>query len=220
LPPQKTELQEIFRSIQKVIIHLYDLALYFRRPAQSDRLSKLAKIDVSHFKEWDQRHVEEKFPNASPTLIQRLGRANSKRRQVFKYNERHHGKLTQNLDITLAAPEPKAENNMAVGRSMYTATPGLPRIATDTTAAPSTSVATAETQTTIATFVDTGEVITDDNLSETSSAASEGPDEESTLHLPSLPKGATYGEIFQCPYCYEMMKISTGRSWRYNTAQC
>ncbi|KAI9763063.1 MAG: hypothetical protein M1840_000954 [Geoglossum simile] len=210
----KTELQEIFRSVQKVIVYLYDLALYFRRPAQSDRLPKLAKIDISHFREWDQRHVEEKFPHASPALIRRLGRANSERRRMFEYREKHHDKLSRNLDTTtLTTLEPKAESDTNVGGSRYTAKSGLPRVATGATAAPSTSAATADTQTTVATFVDTGEVITDDTLSETSSAASEGPDEESTLHLPSLPKGATYGEIFQCPYCYDMMKINTGRSW-------
>ncbi|KAI9773017.1 MAG: hypothetical protein M1839_002247 [Geoglossum umbratile] len=215
--PRPTELQQTFRDVQKIITYLYELALYLRSPAPSSRLSKLAKIDVSHFEEWDRRHVEEKFRAANPTLLRRLGKANSRRRQMFKYYERHHSMLSRNL-ATFTTPEPKAGNDKAVAGPTDAIRSNPPTLVPSVRTTPSTDAVTTNTQTTIATFVDTGEeIFTEDNLSETSSAASEGPDEESTLHMPPLPKGAIYGEAFQCPYCYEMMKVSSSQSWRYDT---
>jgi hypothetical protein len=212
------EALQTFLDVQKIITYLYKYAAHLRSPAPRDRLLKLAKIDVSHFEEWDQLHLEEKFPLASPALRKRLGKANSIRRQMFKYHEKHHDKLARNLDFTdsIKSDLRADQDGINTGQLNSVTTPGLPKFTPSVKSAAPSTIVTTNTQTTIATYVETSkEILTDDNLSETSSAASEGPDEGSNLHLPHPPKGALEGNIFQCPYCYEMMKISGSLSWRY-----
>ena len=88
-----TELEQTMRDIHDIISSLYELSIMLRDPAPRDRLLKLAAIDVSYFEQWDKMHVVHKFPKAHSILVERLARANIKRRQYFKYLEKHHYKL-------------------------------------------------------------------------------------------------------------------------------
>ena len=210
-----TEIQQILVDIKEIVNCLYELAIAIRNPLPRDRLLKSAEIDVSHFVQWDVRHVEHKVPRASPELIRLLGRANSRRRQLFKYRQRHHSKLSHKVDhpsilgasmpvfVTDQASRPDMRQDRNEGATCVVQS------------GPNTIATTMNTQTTVATFLETDEeVLVDDQLSETSSAVSEVPDEQSTLQVPAPPKNALDGEPFECPYCFEMMKISSAIHWR------
>ena len=92
-----------------------------RTTGSTSRYVKSRSIDVSHFERYDIDHVKYKCPNAPDFLIERLGKAISRRRQFLKYRERHATKLasifvddlsetvasTLDEDNGLASNEPK-----------------------------------------------------------------------------------------------------------------
>lgn len=211
-----TEIQQTFLDIKEIIACLYELSIALRNPVPRDRILKLASIDVSHFEEYDMRHVEEIFPQAGSFLIRRLGKANTKRRQVFKYLESHHRKLAHNIDdpLSMKAPTVIVDDRPTKERSKHVEGSGT-RSNIETSI--SEFATTLNTQTTIATFTeDNGDMIDEhDQLqSETSSAASEVHGEGGTLQVPKLPEKALDGQPFECPYCYEIIKVFSAISWR------
>ena len=53
---------------------------------------QLEAIHTEHFKAFDTRHIENKFPNCPQYLWERLGEANTRRRQLFQfYGNNHRG---------------------------------------------------------------------------------------------------------------------------------
>lgn len=186
-----------------------------RNATPRDHFIKAATIDVSHFEEWDVRHIDEKFPQlkgVSPFLLLRLGRANTRRRQLFKYLEKHQSKIALNLlpTVRLDKTTVPASKKPSIG----------PRTVAS---GPSTLATTVNTQTTIATFLEdygqAEEPKFDDSLSETSSAASEDVGAESTLQVPSPPQDSSDGKPFECPYCFEILRVSSTLSWRQVSCQ-
>ena len=93
-----SDLVFMLEDVANIISCLYSLSVAMRQPAPEDRLQKYADIDMSHYKFFDNQHALEKFPNARQFLIQRLGNANTQRRQYFKYRLLHHEKLAKGLD--------------------------------------------------------------------------------------------------------------------------
>ncbi|KAI5782533.1 hypothetical protein FPQ18DRAFT_382474 [Pyronema domesticum] len=55
----------------------------------------MEKIDMSQYEIFDINHVKEKHQLSEDKdyLAERLGKANTKRRQILKYNEKHHEKI-------------------------------------------------------------------------------------------------------------------------------
>ena len=211
-----TELQETMGDIHDIISSLYEISIMIRDPAPRDRLLKIGAIDVSHFEQWDTMHVEHKFPLANSALIKRLACANSKRRQYFKYLRKHHDKLALGAYADAAHEVPLAPrtepSEHARDQPKERAVEFGPR---SIAASTPTTIATKNTQTTVATYrEDDRDVLVDDNLSETSSAASEGVSEAVQLYIPAPPQGALDSAPFECPYCFEMMKISSLLTWR------
>ena len=208
-----TELQQTMSDVHEVISSLYEISIAIRNPAPRDRLLKAAAIDVSHFEAWDLMHIEHKFPRADVKLRQRLTQASCRRRQHFRYMEKHHYKFALGLDANAPWGDAvkKVEEIVKIQPEKQTVEVGPRSVARSMP----TTVATKNTQTTVATFREHDkDIYVDDSLSETSSAASEGMFEGSELQIPSPPKSALDGEPFECPYCFEMMKISGLLAWR------
>ncbi|MCJ1471573.1 hypothetical protein MMC13_000213 [Lambiella insularis] len=97
-PGQDTEIQQIFVEILELINCLYRLSMSVRNPTGTQRYIKSAHIDTSYFEPYDIEHVRQKFPLAWDYLVQRLGKAISRRRQYLKYRETHAAKIAQHLD--------------------------------------------------------------------------------------------------------------------------
>ncbi|MCJ1381880.1 hypothetical protein MMC17_004992 [Xylographa soralifera] len=96
--PNPTEIQQIFTEILEIINCLYRLSMSVRNPTGTQRYIKSAHIDTSFYEPYDVEHVRQLFPQAKEYLIERLGKAVSKRRQYLKYRETHAAKLAQHLD--------------------------------------------------------------------------------------------------------------------------
>ena len=226
-----TELEQILKDIQGSVSYLYELAIIVRNPVPIDKFRKISENDnKSEYVTWDIQHVRDKFPKlerTSPFLIQRLGKANTRRRQFFEYNERHNSKLRHGIDNytsqvgleTLVAEADRDDQLEDLSRKSHSE--GFPdRNELVRRAPPSTSAPTLGTQTTVSTFKeadlqdDFDENDFDDGPSETSSAASESHIDEGGLEVPDAPADALEGKAFECPYCYEVIKAPSTAKWR------
>ena len=222
-PGSSTELELILEGIRQIISYLYGLAVAIRNPTPLDRFDRSTNVDTSHFEIWDIQHASERFPllsTASPLILQRLGKANSRRRQVFKYNMIHNSKVRHGVDAFTTQVDPVAvlpDRYLDEDQGDLEPT-SLKAPNEESQRTPSIRAPTLDTQTTVATFVekDTGDAAInfDDGLSETSSAVSDGPLDETALEIPAPPAGALEGEYFECPYCYEISRAPSTIQWR------
>ena len=88
-------LEVLVSDIAHIITCLNKLSITIQNPVPKDRLHKIARIDVSHFEQLDIKHIELKFCPVDPQnnfrvpeyLSKRLGKANTRRRQLLKYYE-------------------------------------------------------------------------------------------------------------------------------------
>lgn len=92
-----TELEEIRSAVANTITCLYQMSILIRRPAQHN-WKRSYTAEVKAFEPFDVNHVREKFPHANYELIQRLGKAITRRRGYLRDRERHRAKLGRDLD--------------------------------------------------------------------------------------------------------------------------
>lgn len=219
-----TELQERFLEVNQVISCLYRFSIAIRNPTPRDRLQKYAAIDVSHYEFFDIQHASHKFPKAEKYLIDRLGKANSRRRQLLKYHEKHHKKLAQYINLPPARPwdtpevsRPNHNEAASGGRGFLDENyQGLQGRHSNSRKGPATIATTANTQTTISTYVgpSDNEVGSDDGQSQTSYATSVTVGTASKLRVPPPKPDSTFsGKPFECPYCFSITILRDSRSW-------
>jgi hypothetical protein len=78
------------------IFSLFRLTVVIQNLSTRDRLERMERIDVSAYEGHDINHIKEKYPLSEKSgsyLSERLGKANTKRRQILQYNEKHHQKI-------------------------------------------------------------------------------------------------------------------------------
>jgi len=187
-------LDEACGEISQVITCLYKFSVAIRNPAPRDKLERLEEFNVSHFEFFDVQHVANKYSSVGENyLIERLGKANSRRRQLLMYYEGHHERI--------------------VGRRLPDASADSARDAdyiSETNSAMQTTVSTYIERDSEPINLDTQ---SETGVSQTSYASSVGglgilcvpppPDEDSALN----------GIAFECPYCHSMIVIENRLSW-------
>lgn len=208
-------------EVKHIVTCLYKLSIVIQNPVSRDRLERCEKIEVDHYEYFDIAHASQKFPFAEQYLVDRLGKANTKRRQLFQYHEKHHDKLALYIDAPIdpeldlqdtEGDDPDAgllERDQDPAVKIENPTPGLVTIAK-----------TVNTQTTVSTFVERSARQTegsDAGRSQTSYATSVGDDTHTKLRIPAPPKVARDfdGEPFECPYCFSVTAVENSRSWMY-----
>lgn len=182
----RTELEQIASSVPDTVNCLLRLSVAIRNPAPHDRFATSVSIDISHYESFDIQHVQMKFQNVDSLLAQRLGKANSRRRQYFKYRKSHHSKLAHGLDpkdqgdgkSTTASSIPIQAKNAGFGNKLSA--------------------------------IDEDE-LSDAGISQTSFASSLA--DTGNLHIPPIPKGAESGP-FECPFCYMIITATNRVSWK------
>jgi hypothetical protein len=158
---------------------LYEFSITIRNPAPRDRLGKCSPIDVSHFEPFDIQHVSHKSLNATKYLVERLGKANTRRRQLLRYHEKHHNKISgQPMNNSLPTFHETKNNTEQpeIREGQY-----AQYVATAVSApakGPETVATSRKSQTTISTYVSreqgTFDACSDTDHSQTSSASSAG----------------------------------------------
>ena len=214
--PPATELQELQRSISSYLSNLYHMSIFIRRkPAPYDLLLRSSNIDEEPYEIFDKRHVLKKFPRADPALIERLGRAISKRRKYFKYQEQHHQKLSQqrrpNPAISAggesSGPGPNGEDGLSFHEKAKDVVSdiGTTNLLQPSVVDPSTTPSTL--------FVPNTAPLNTQSLDHRSDAGTQTsygtvssmrPDRPS---LPPLPCSSDGSREFECPYCFNICHL-------------
>jgi hypothetical protein len=173
---------------------------------------------VQHFESFDQQHVEECFPEATPVLKKRLAKAITRRRQLLLYNEQHYQKSSELLPSQMVmsqnnVPRPEAQRQNIEDLVTSIQDP-IERVMEP---APSIFARSAQASTEATKFVPPEETKAVDEQSESGTASSfafsEGSGER--IRVPPRPHGDD-GETldqFLCPFCYHLVEIKTSKAW-------
>ncbi|CCX34341.1 Similar to hypothetical protein FG11061.1 [Gibberella zeae PH-1]; acc. no. XP_391237 [Pyronema omphalodes CBS 100304] len=88
-------LSEARKEISHIITYFYRTSIIIKSPVSIDRVEKMESINVSQFEPFDIDHIRNKYQldDKHQYLIERLGKANTKRRQLLKYHEKHHDRM-------------------------------------------------------------------------------------------------------------------------------
>ena len=222
---EPSEFEYLMLGITHIITCLYKFSIATRNPVPKERLHKIARIDVSHFEHWDIKHVDEKFCPADPQndfkvkeyLTKRLGKANTRRRQLLKYYEAHHNTISKHIDGPSSSKGAIEKNVSANPSKPVTSTRASEKITESERAA--TVHTGVKSQTTVSTIkVDLSQAFEverdEDRLSQTSYAAS--TNNMMRIRVPPPPnENAFGGEPFECPYCFNIIEIKTRQGWKY-----
>ena len=208
-----SEIQELYLAIIAAITSLFKASVFIRRPVPNDRYAKSKNLDP-YDDRYDIQHAGQKFPKAyqqSPWLIERLGKANTKRRQYFRYRQLHREKLSIDLE-----PYPKAVNkgNPSFDTANVQVENRKPMtVVLSQKSAPTTMMHTEATE-----YTGKDELIVeetfDEGLSMTSFASSVTNEDGKGLTIPNPPKDSTGGAPFECPYCFTIQTVKRPSLWR------
>jgi hypothetical protein len=153
--------------------------------APSPFMQTIHRIDKSHFRNFDIEHVRAIFPEAPYYLVERLGKAISRRRQYISYLE----KRSLSLMSHDADSQAKAEKTDSIEKARSQPPTAATELHLETTLV---SFSMTESQTSYATS-------TSMNLN----------------RAPPFPRAAHNKEIFECPICFRLLSNLTRARWRY-----
>ena len=195
------------------------LSVIIHRPVPKDRYARLATLDPIDDR-YDQSHIWEKYPCArkSPWLIERIGKANAKRRQFFLYREKHREKLSQGVTGD-AAPNPpmdllksaKGTPTQNAGTEFHSQPSGQRSRETF----PSTAATTLILKTNTNIDLNVDECDSDNGRSVTSFATSVGEGSDDVVQFPPQPEASINGKEFECPYCWTIISVKNWQAWKY-----
>jgi hypothetical protein len=183
-----TELEQIHSDVVEIITCLFRLSLRMRKSTTYERfLASSPRIGESIFFDFDKAHIRDKFPSAENVLCNRLGAANSHRREFFKYRQAHHDKINQ---------EGSAEH-----QETATVISSLPSELKD-----------INTSSEITKQLFNLDINSDAGTSQTSYATSK-PD-LIRLRVPSLPVEYSDGTPFECKFCRTIVSVTNRKAWK------
>jgi hypothetical protein len=186
-----TELSQISADVSEILDCLFRLSVSIQNPAPHDRFKQASLTNTSHHEPFDISHAREMFPLAETALIERLGRALSRRRQYFLYREMHHKKLSRGL-------EEAEEDGVAEEAGVSTVASSIPQHMKQPTGDLTRPVVLDEDRMSEAGWTDTTR----------GSSLADG----ARPRIPPLPADA-YERPFECPFCYMMISATTTAAW-------
>ena len=189
-----TELEQLMLGIERIIANLFKLSTMIRKGnVHHDRFEKSSKIDVSYYEPYDIQHTMTKFPEANETLMNRMGKANSRRRQYLKYRETHHEMLAK----PSTAMEYDSEHREGVDRPV--------------SVVPSTEASTFMADK----FPEPFNLEVEENsVADTNTSYATSISNEEQLRVPPPPETARDGLDFECPYCFNICRFIGSEEWQ------
>ncbi|KAK8246591.1 hypothetical protein HDK90DRAFT_15103 [Phyllosticta capitalensis] len=191
-PHDETELEQLMGSIKGIINMLLRTSKMIRNPAPHDHFAHSNQQATCHFEQYDQMHIREKFPKASESLVERLARATSARRNYLKYREGRHEKLSEGL-VNLVDHQEDFE--------------GLPSASIVASSLPAIIKKTSH-------FDLENDAYSESGMTQTSYASSSQDQDFGGLRVPPVPKDGRNGDPFQCPLCFGIVAVKSRRSWK------
>lgn len=201
--PETSDLEELFSAMKSANTSLMKMTMVIRNsPARDDYLKAASRYNFDP--RYDIGHVKEKHGSARRStewLIERLGKAITRRRQYLKYREDHHGKLTRDweempkhIDVKL---DEKPERTIALTK------------------------ATTYVENEVASKRDGSDFGGSFGSQTSYEPTIVGETAAHRLTVPPHPNMAfegipfQFGEPFQCPFCYTEQTVKNRAAWKY-----
>lgn len=212
-----SEIQELISAIQTGIDALFKASIFIRKFATTDKHTRAAKT-----KPFDNRadvlYVKDRYPSVTrknPALAARLGEANARRRQYFKYRRDHSERLstvTAEVGLTSILKQQPGGNIPKAGpaKSILTADT-KPSLFAETKA--TTFIADAAAQAEMLEIYEPTPAV-----SVVSFATSVAETSDEKLPFPPAPAEAETGSPFLCPYCLTVLHLKRQgleHQWRF-----
>ncbi|KAJ5159823.1 uncharacterized protein N7482_006827 [Penicillium canariense] len=205
--PNQSPFEEYTKDVCHTVTSLYKLSVSLQNPARRDRTVQASRIDLHHFEFYDIQHTSDLFNLAPDTeLAQRLGKANTKRRQLLAYYKDHSERISKYVDVALnKAVSAPADPGKSETQSAYQQRP--PTISTKWTQ-----------DTTASTIHQDIEIASDSGRTRFSATTSTAGDQERDS-IPPPPGGSssTKRDHFICPYCRQTIQLEKYEDWIYHT---
>ncbi|KAB8252371.1 WD40-repeat-containing domain protein [Aspergillus flavus] len=219
-----SELQELISAIKGGLDSLFRISVFIRKFAAQDRRQR-----ASRAKPFDNRadimYIKDRYPalaEKNEGLAIRLGEANSRRRQYFKYRRDHNDRLstirecqdTSEVDRLITRRAGGGIQTTGKTESVVTGRTA-PSLFADTEATAFVKGEVPESQ--VAEPLDVPAA-----MSVVSFATSIAEASEDELPFPPLPPEADGRSSFMCPYCLtvvQMKKKDTEHQWRKHVLQ-
>lgn len=185
-----------------------------------DRLLKSSKVNVAFYETFDIEHTRHKFPSANDTLVERLGRAISKRRQYLKYREQHHEKLSVPRQNTFTANQSIDQDRSMPLIETKASSPAQTRQQPSERGSGAAISHSLGVSTTASTFVPLShQGIADIDVDVYSERSSVSSHQSSTIgderpRLPPIPQASEHSGDFECPYCYTICRLVGKEDWQ------
>lgn len=214
-PDHTSEMQELMSAIRIGIDGLFKASIFIRNSASTHR--RLRAEETKTFNNCaDVMHVRDRYPllKDNPTLIFRLGEANARRRQHFKYFSDHDERLaTASMKDDWANVKAQVHPGVVSPETAMTVLTGetKPSLLADTVA--TTFVADDVAQARLLEMPAAQEA---NSVASFATSIAETLDED--LPFPPVPAEAKNGSSFYCPYCcinQELKHEGVESQWRY-----
>ena len=195
------------------------LSVIIHKPIPKDRYARLAALDPIDDR-YDQNHVWEKYPHTRslPWLIERIGKANAKRRQYFTYREKHREKLSQNVteDARPRANRILESKSLRDSRShnVDVELHSQPSGQRSRETFPSTAATTLILKASGHVDLNMTEVDSENEQSMTSIATSVEEGSDRNVQFPPQPEASLNGREFECPYCWTIVAVRNWQAWK------
>ena len=213
-----SELEQLLLAIVETVTSLLKLSISIRGSTPRDRYARVASLtplDPS----FDINHVYEKYPclRSKPWLVDKLGRAITRRRDFLRYREKHHEKLADSNVLSAFKKTPDHHNSLPTkpGTRSNSFRDG-PKIADVASSSADRSRLTSTIATTyIADSRNLLETASHTGLSDISDITS-GVDEHGyeARPIPDPPKDSAGSKPFECPYCYTIQIVRKPSHWK------
>ncbi|KAM0715320.1 hypothetical protein Q7P37_008818 [Cladosporium fusiforme] len=203
-------------SLDNAIGRLFRISSLIAKATTRDKFARAeSKCSLRVFEPYDIDHIQEKVKaasgKASAWLINRMGKANTKRRQFLTYSQQHREELSK--DSIWSNEEAEEEQCGSNGKSRcYEA-----HLERSTGLSEGTKISLAPTKASTVGQFDPGafDYGLDDARSYTTVATSIVDGQAFTaMKVPGLEKFASPGEHFVCPLCQTVQRFNGQASWK------
>lgn len=219
-PPEESatrdQAHEVLRAAVECCRGLLKTSMLIRRATTRDRFNTaLRKTEDPFDDQFDINHVQEKYPKLrkpeSKWLLNRLGRANTSRRQFLRYCREHQDSLSASHTLP-------ADSNTILSPAQPVATSAdkeyvhsVPdRISHAGFTDPGTKASTLN----VSQLNGTRDEPDDDAVSYISAVRSDFANEDAVLELPSLRTVSRDQSEFECPLCHTIQSFKRESQWR------
>ncbi|KAK2733554.1 regulator of conidiation-1 [Colletotrichum kahawae] len=211
-----SEIQMLVSAIKVSIDSLFRASVFIRKFKPSDRRQRATRSKAFDSRA-DVMYVGERYPmlrTKNESLIPKLGEANARRRQYFKYRRDHREKLASNADDDANKTFQQAE--LKAGQ-MGPITENTIKSGTTKASLFEKSEATEFLASTAEAKQKQDMLNMEDNFSAVSLANTIIESSEGELQFPPLPSEGEANESFECPYCLEIIQLKSSNKqsqWR------